>query len=442
MQENNNNEFEKQDEYNSENNDNSSINDEQNSYVNNEQNSSYYTSPYTSPYVSSYNAPNDSNQENTYSQPKSSNHTTLKVLLGIVAFIVVAVLLIVCLSTISTLSSKVDNNSSSINADGNSNEVSQDEQLYIVKNSPKIELTQNTDVDYVPQSIPEVVQKIGDSVVEISTSSVVNDRFFHQYVTSGAGSGVLITQSDVAGYLLTNHHVIDGATEIIVRLTNGEEYIAQLLGSDASLDLAVLRIDKKSSETFTVSPIGDSTKLLVGQKVIAIGNPLGSLGGTVTDGIISALDRTVKIDDVEMVLLQHNAAINPGNSGGGLFDDMGNLIGIVNAKTSETGIEGLGFAIPIDIAYNYFLRVMVIEPSIGIRVAYGRYNNIVGVYVTELLGENTGFQKYDRIISVNGRDIETDDDYYDVLNAISVGDTVTFKVRRNSANIEVKVAIK
>ena len=434
MQENNN-EFEKQNEYNSENNGNSPADIEQDS--------SYYTSPYTSPYTTPNNVPNPQNQKNTYSPPKESKHSTLKVLLGLVAFIVVAVFFIVCLSMISTLSSKHDNNSANINNNSNSNEVySQDEQLYIVKNSPKIELTQNTDVDYVPKSIPEVVQKIGDSVVEISTSSVVNDRFFHQYVTSGAGSGVLITQSDVAGYLLTNHHVIDGATEIVVRLTNGEEYTAQLLGSDASLDLAVLRIDKQSSETFTVSPIGDSTKLLVGQKVIAIGNPLGSLGGTVTDGIISALDRTVTIDNVEMVLLQHNAAINPGNSGGGLFDEMGNLIGIVNAKTSETGIEGLGFAIPIDIAYNYFLRVMVIEPSIGIRVAYGRYNNIVGVYVTELIGTNTGFQKYDRIISVNGVDIDTDEDYYDALNEISVGDTVTFKVRRNSSNIEIKVAIK
>jgi len=418
MQENNNDYEPNNDSYNQENN---------NPYVssNNDQNFSYYT-PYTQ---------NTSNQGSVNS--KSPKDGSTKIIVAIFAFVIVAVLLIVCLSLLTTFISKLDNNGSN-----KAPIATQEEELLIVQNSPKIELSQNTDVNYVPKSIPEVVQKVGDSVVEISTSSVVNDRFFHQYVTSGAGSGVIITQSDEAGYLLTNHHVIDGATEITVRLASGQEYTAQLLGSDANLDLAVLKIRKNARETFTVSELGDSSRLAVGQQVIAIGNPLGSLGGTVTDGIISALDRTVTIDNVSMVLLQHNAAINPGNSGGGLFDAMGNLIGIVNAKTSQTGIEGLGFAIPINIAYKFFNRIMVVEPSIGIKVTYGRANNVVGLYVIEVSELNTKFQKYDRIVAINGKTINTDKEYYAELEEISSGDTVTFTVKRDNLTLEIKVIIQ
>ena len=381
-------------------------------------------------YTTSYGMENGHNPQPRKKFPKAA--------FAIISVVVISVLLIVCLSLLSTVVSKLNNASSG----GNQQLNMQGEQVYVVKNSPKMEIAENTDVDYVPQSIPEVVQKIGDSVVEISTSSVVNDRFFHQYVTSGAGSGVIITESDDAGYLLTNHHVIDGATEITVRLTNGTEYRAQLLGSDAKLDLAALRIEKLGGEDFTTAPIGNSGNLLVGQQVIAIGNPLGSLGGTVTDGIISALDRTVTIDNVPMVLLQHNAAINPGNSGGGLFDAMGNLIGIVNAKTSETGIEGLGFAIPIDIAYGFFNRVMVIEPTLGIRVTYGSINKVVGVYVTEIINSNTDFALYDKITAINSVRIDTDSDYYAILEQLKPGDTASFRVTRNNTTLTINVTIQ
>lgn len=316
-----------------------------------------------------------------------------------------------------------------------------DENLTIVKNHPQVTVTQNYNAEYEPKSISEVVQKIGNSVVEISTASVVTDRFFNQYVTSGAGSGVIITQSDEAGYLLTNNHVIDGATEILVRLTNGDEYFAQILGADASNDLAVLRIKKKADEEFTVAPLGDSSSLAVGQEVIAIGNPLGSLGGTVTDGIISALDRTVQIDNVSMVLLQHNAAINPGNSGGGLFDAMGNLIGIVNAKTSETGIEGLGFAIPINIAHDFFNRVMITEPALGIKVDYAISNRVVGIYVVEVLNSSE-FEVLDRIVSINGMDISTEADYSEAVESLKLNETVRVVVERKGKLVEISFVLK
>lgn len=386
----------------------------------NNQGSYYYSSDFSNGY--GYSPP----------PPKKKFPKAAAAFIGFLAVTVIVIVGMAILVTFLSGREKADDGSVDMKA----------EEISIIKNAPKIEVTQNTDVNYVPQSIPEVVRKIGDSVVEISTSSVVNDRFFHQYVTSGAGSGVIITQSEEAGYLLTNHHVIDGASEIIVRLTSGEEYEAQILGSDSDLDLALLRIVKKSNETFTVAPLGDSSKLAVGQDVIAIGNPLGSLGGTVTNGIISALDRTVTIDNVEMVLLQHNAAINPGNSGGGLFDAMGNLIGIVNAKTSETGIEGLGFAIPINIAYDFFNRVMVIEPAIGISVTYGHIDRVVGVYVTAISDETSKFKTYDRITAINGQQIASESDYYTALGSIKIGDTVTFTVQRDSSMINISITLE
>ena len=315
----------------------------------------------------------------------------------------------------------------------------------IMGDIPTVTITQNTYESYTPQALPDVVSKVGNSVVEISTSSTQMDYFYGQYVTSGAGSGVLIAQNDQSGYLLTNHHVIyadDGglADTITVVLTNAEEYEATVIGSDPSIDLALLTINKKSDENFTLADFGKSSDLVVGQEVIAIGNPLGSLGGTVTDGIISALDRRVKIDNVEMVLLQHNAAINPGNSGGALFDMMGNLVGIVNAKTSETGIEGLGFAIPSDIALNFVNRKMVVEPEIGIRVQYGRLNNTVGLYVVETT--NADFKKYDKIVKVNGEKITGPVQYYAIIDSLEKGDSATITVERSGVERNITVTRK
>ena len=200
-------------------------------------------------------------------------------------------------------------------------------------------------------SVAQVVKNVADTVVEITTTNVVTDMFYNQYVTSGAGSGVII---DSDGFIITNYHVIAGAQSITVRLTDENEFSAKIVGSDANTDIAVLKIQASG---LPAAVLGSSKSLVVGQEVVAIGNPLGSLGGTVTDGIISALDRTVMIDKHQMTLMQTNAAINPGNSGGGLFNRAGELIGIVNAKQADTGIEGLGFAIPIDIALESVYKI-------------------------------------------------------------------------------------
>lgn len=193
-----------------------------------------------------------------------------------------------------------------------------------------------------PLSTIEVVSAVADSVVEI-TATVIQQGG----TSTTAGSGVIIHAD---GIVVTNNHVVENASFVYVHTTNGDTYEASVRGRDAKNDIAVLKITPLSQEKLTVAKLGCSAALAVGEEVLAIGNPLGQLGGTVTEGIISALERDVQVEGVTMKLLQTSAAINSGNSGGGLFNMAGELIGVVNAKYKATGVEGLGFAIPIDTA--------------------------------------------------------------------------------------------
>ncbi len=300
-------------------------------------------------------------------------------------------------------------------------------------------------------SITEVYYAIADSVVEITTE-IVQTSLFGQYVSSGAGSGVIIEKS---GIIVTNYHVIEGASTVTVRLTDGSEYAASLVGYDAPSDLAVISINAQDKE-LTVASLGCSADLEVGEDVVALGNPLGSLGGTLTTGIISAKDRVMTVDGNEMVLLQTNAAINPGNSGGGLFNMAGQLIGVVNAKISQTGIEGLGFAIPIDVAhaviddlvkYGYVRGVVehgltIVEVTAQNRyIAYQRYGiTTIGVIILE--SANTDELKLgDKIISIDGVSIDSPDDITLLLKSYSVGDTVTLKISRNGVESDVDLTL-
>lgn len=197
------------------------------------------------------------------------------------------------------------------------------------------------------RTVEQVVDEIADTVVEIrcTVKVQVGGGWFQRpttYSATSAGSGVIISSN---GTIVTNHHVIEGATDITVTTRSGKEYSAEIIGSDQSADIAVIRI---SGEDFPYAVFGSSSSLKVGQTVVVIGNPLGTLGGTVTGGIISALDRDITVEGVTMKLLQTDAAINSGNSGGGLFDLDGRLVGVINAKSSGTSVEGLGFAIPAD----------------------------------------------------------------------------------------------
>lgn len=317
--------------------------------------------------------------------------------------------------------------------------------MTVIKNDGSIKVSEVVgSTGYSNLSISEVVALVADSVVEITTTQRQTDPFYGDYVIGGAGSGVIIDREGT-GFIITNHHVIDDADQITVRLTNGSEYEATCLGSDADYDIAVLKINASG---LTFATMGSSSSLKVGQEVVAIGNPLGSLGGTVTNGIISALDRNVIVDGHRMTLLQTNAAINPGNSGGGLFDMGGNLIGIVNAKQSDTGIEGLGFAIPIDIAwaasediirYGYVtdkldlnFKVTEYTESFSLQAGMSTYSMPAGVYITE--SSFDALSAYDRIKSLNGTSIETMTDYYAVIDQLKDGDTLNMVIQRLQSN--------
>ncbi len=301
-------------------------------------------------------------------------------------------------------------------------------------------------------SLTEVISNISQTVVEIRTEKVSYGMFLGNYVSEGAGSGVIISAD---GYIITNNHVIEGADTLTVRTKAGDEYEATLIGTDAQTDIAVIKIEATGLPAATV---GTSADLLVGQRAIAIGNPLGELGGTVTIGYISALDRVVSIDNVDMNLLQTDAAINPGNSGGGLFDTDGRLIGIVNAKSSGEDIEGLGFSIPIDTAIAIATDLIEIghvsgRPGLGIRASevntsnYSQYRGTelnkyidnYGVYIVE--DERNNFEFGDRIVALDDTTISTQADLSSAISKHEIGDTVTVTVSRNRKLIEIEVEL-
>ena len=295
--------------------------------------------------------------------------------------------------------------------------------------------------------LADMVDEISPSVVEVFTETKQVSSWFQEYVTEGAGSGVVLTED---GYIVTNHHVIDGASTIKVRLNSGQTYTAALTGTDEKTDLAVLKINASG---LTAAKMTDSSKARVGDFVIAIGNPLGELGGTVTEGIISAKDREVTIDGQTMTLLQTSAAVNPGNSGGALLNLDGELVGVVNAKSSGEDIEGLAFAIPANtvqeitrelIQYGYVTG----RPQLGISVAQitrpgmGRqtYYSTPGLYITQSSAEN-GLMAGDRILQIDGTTINNAADVSTVLDRHSVGDVVKVVVSRSGKETTVNVKL-
>lgn len=301
--------------------------------------------------------------------------------------------------------------------------------------------------------VSDIVEKCKDSVVEITTESASSgNSIFGQYVSQGAGSGVIISKD---GYIVTNNHVVSGATSLKVTTTDGTEYDASVVGKDSQTDLAVIKVDANNLQAAT---LGDSDILQVGDPAIAIGNPLGELGGTVTTGIISATDRQITIDDETMTLLQTDAAINPGNSGGGLFNADGNLIGIVNAKESSTGIEGLGFAIPITPAQDIITELMqngsvTSRPALNVSLydytsnnqgQYSKYED--GCYIVQIVkngaADKAGIKQNDRILSFDSEQIQSTSDVKNVLKKHKIGDTIKMVVERDSKKITVEITLQ
>lgn len=301
-------------------------------------------------------------------------------------------------------------------------------------------------------SIQEIVAKNENSVVAITTESVATDIWARQYVTSGAGSGVIYSQD---GYILTNNHVISGANTIKVTLHDGSTYDASLVAADSQSDIAVIKIAAKDLTPVTLNK---EMNLSVGDLAVAIGNPLGTLAGTATEGIISGLEREITLDGKTMTLIQISSSINPGNSGGGVFDQYGNLIGLVVAKSSGSDVEGLGFAIPADTVKK--IADSLIEsgyvsgrPVAGITIVdltsaqdamqYGV--SMTGVYIKEVTGENAkkaGLEAGDLIYMINKKEVTGSDMLINEIQSHEVGDKVTFTIIRDDKMHEIKVVLQ
>ncbi len=303
-------------------------------------------------------------------------------------------------------------------------------------------------------SVSDVASMTAPSVVEITTEAVTTDIYMQQYVQTGAGSGVIISDD---GYIVTNNHVIDGAEKITVTTKDGTAYDAKLIGTDSETDVALLKVEATGLQP---AVIGNSSDLQVGDTAVVIGNPLGQLGGTVTSGIISALDRDITLNGNSMSLLQTNAAINPGNSGGGLFNDKGELVGIVVAKsggtTSDgTTIEGLGFAIPIDDVKEVIQELstngyVTGRPSLGVNLvnitneqtAMMYRVNQLGVYVLKTTNEANNLQAGDCIVSVDGTAVSSADEVKSIIQDHAVGDTLSIVIIRDGKTMTVESTLQ
>ena len=294
----------------------------------------------------------------------------------------------------------------------------------------------------------QVADMVSPSVVVITTEQVVYSQwswYGQNQVESGAGSGVIISSD---GYILTCDHVVSGASNITVTIGD-KDYTATVVGEDSTSDIAVIKID---ADGLTPAIVGDSDKLAVGDNVLAVGNPLGELGGTVTSGIVSALNRSVSIQSSSSVntmsLIQMDASVSPGNSGGGLFNMNGELIGIVNAKSSSSDAEGLGFAIPINDAIKVAQDLLengyvTGRPYMGItylavtdaQTAAQLGVNAYGIYVVDVVSggpaDKAGLKAGDRIVSIDNTEVAQKTDLGTLMQEHSAGDTLSITVARD-----------
>ena len=313
-------------------------------------------------------------------------------------------------------------------------------------------------------TVEDVAAAVMPAVVSITNRSVteVQDIFSrlyggrggtYEYESESAGSGIIIGENDTELLICTNYHVIENADEITVGFVDDSIYSAELKGGDQSNDLAVVAVnlDDLSDDTLSqikIAQIGSSDDLAIGQQVVAIGNALG-YGQSVTTGIISALNRTIQLDTYTAEMIQTDAAINPGNSGGALLDMNGRVIGINSAKAAETGVEGMGYAIPISNAepiledlMNRETRTEVVDESesafIGItgeavsEEMASLYGIPEGIYVTEVSegspAEDAGIQRGDVITKFEGSSVTTMDQLRDQLQYYAAGETVTITI--------------
>lgn len=302
---------------------------------------------------------------------------------------------------------------------------------------------ENSDGGFVVKDVSDVVQKVRPSVVGVITES------FQTYSTSSTGSGIILSED---GYIVTNNHVVEGGDSIAVTLDDGETYAAELIGTDVKSDIAVLKID---AQNLPAAEFGDSSQVEVGEAAIAIGNPLG-LNGTVTAGIISAVDREIQVGSSNMVLLQTDASINPGNSGGALLNEYGQVIGVNSAKISSEDSEGLGFAIPsntvgpiveelIDKGYVSGRPLTGISGRNVSALTAAFYNIPQGILVDQVAPESDaaakGLTAGDVIIGVDDIRVENISDACTLRDEHKAGDTMKLTFYRQGSTHEINIQL-
>ncbi len=298
----------------------------------------------------------------------------------------------------------------------------------------------------------EIVKKVGPAVVGITSVVQGQMGFFGTSSTSEAeGSGIILSAD---GYVVTNYHVVDGATTVKVMLNTGAEYEAKLIGKDEQTDLAVIKIEPK--EQLVVATMGDSNALEVGERVVAIGNPMGlEFFGSVTEGIVSGVNRSIYVDSRTMNLIQTDAAINSGNSGGALINTRGEVIGINSVKIAYSGIEGMGFAIPSTEAKVIIADILEYgyvkgRPVIGISTrdvtpymaqAYSWPQGVQVMEVSSETAKNAGLQQGDIITEVEGQKVTDSETLNKIKNEYSPGHHLKMKVFKYASGMTVDIEV-
>ncbi|MEZ4632682.1 MAG: trypsin-like peptidase domain-containing protein [Deinococcales bacterium] len=342
-----------------------------------------------------------------------------------------------------------------------------------LENSELTQLIDDLGFDFAERRVMDVYEAVSPSVVSITTQSYVRD-FFYVVPREGAGSGFII---DEEGHVVTNFHVIDSAEEVNVILANGVSLPAEIVGTAPRSDIALLKIKNASKEMLKAVVLGDSSQLKVGQRAIAIGNPFGEFGQTLTTGVVSALNRSLEADDGTEIsgVIQTDAAINRGNSGGPLLDSAGRVIGINRAIFSPSGTNsGVGFAVPVDTLKRVLPDILAYgryrSPSLGINRAYQinkRVSDLLRLPVEQglllvqlsrqsplldkgvrgaqrevIINNQSVFVDGDILISVDGTAIESPSDLSSLLeNHYLVGDEVNVSLVRERRVFDVKVVL-
>ena len=396
---------------------------------------------------------NDSTDMIIYNQPKKQKKKRDKKLL----FVAVSSALAASVFTVTIMSGVNYLSGGRINSNNASSQVLYSDRTD--KETAAMTLANKSDGEVL--TIPEIATKVGPSVVGVINKTEVKlqqywDPFSGKYfyntdpskegevIEQGSGSGIIISSD---GYIVTNQHVVDGASEVEIVINTGTTYTAKIVGQDSKTDLAVLKIEPKAEEPLTPAVLGDSTAVEVGELAVAIGNPMGmEFSGSVTAGIVSAVNRTMTIENRTYNLIQTDAAINNGNSGGALINQYGEIIGINSVKLSTTGVEGMGFAIAISEAKPIIDELMKSgyvtgRPLVGIGIAETRY----GLFITSIQegsgAQAAGLKVDDMILEVDGEEVSSTSEINEIRDKKKPGDSLKFKIMRERNILEISVKL-